>query len=167
MNVLLKKKKLEPPVHHLVQIRQFHGLTNGLVVLDYLIKRGRERSSSNLEQPVATRKFAEMPKCGKYRMEKQSIYNGKESVIGVRSYLGQVRLLRTKYYNRDRNKHSYGGGQIIEKHSISAAADTKEILIPDTAHSKEESAVETMKDRKRKKETINNSMDSQMGSRKA
>ncbi|EGN91000.1 hypothetical protein SERLA73DRAFT_128260 [Serpula lacrymans var. lacrymans S7.3] len=42
MNVLLKKKKLEPPVHHLVQIRQFHGLTNGLV--------GRERSSSNLEQ---------------------------------------------------------------------------------------------------------------------
>ncbi|EGN90968.1 hypothetical protein SERLA73DRAFT_140845 [Serpula lacrymans var. lacrymans S7.3] len=41
MNVLLKKKKLEPPVHHLVQIRQFHGLTNGLVV---------ERSSSNLEQ---------------------------------------------------------------------------------------------------------------------
>ncbi|EGN91192.1 hypothetical protein SERLA73DRAFT_192448, partial [Serpula lacrymans var. lacrymans S7.3] len=50
MNVLLKKKKLEPPVHHLVQIRQFHGLTNGLVVLDHLIKRGRERSSSNLEQ---------------------------------------------------------------------------------------------------------------------
>ncbi|EGN91304.1 hypothetical protein SERLA73DRAFT_192378 [Serpula lacrymans var. lacrymans S7.3] len=42
--------KLEPPVHHLVQIRQFHGLTNGLVVLDHLIKRGRERSSSNLEQ---------------------------------------------------------------------------------------------------------------------
>ncbi|EGN96906.1 hypothetical protein SERLA73DRAFT_140754 [Serpula lacrymans var. lacrymans S7.3] len=41
MNVLLKKKKLEPP---------FHGLTNGLVVLDHLIKRGRERSSSNLEQ---------------------------------------------------------------------------------------------------------------------
>ncbi|EGN91112.1 hypothetical protein SERLA73DRAFT_148736, partial [Serpula lacrymans var. lacrymans S7.3] len=28
----------------------FHGLTNGLVVLDHLIKRGRERSSSNLEQ---------------------------------------------------------------------------------------------------------------------
>ncbi|EGN91149.1 hypothetical protein SERLA73DRAFT_192470 [Serpula lacrymans var. lacrymans S7.3] len=45
-----EKKKLEPPVHHLVQIRQFHGLTNGLVVLDHLIKRGRERSSSNLEQ---------------------------------------------------------------------------------------------------------------------
>ncbi|EGN91232.1 hypothetical protein SERLA73DRAFT_192427 [Serpula lacrymans var. lacrymans S7.3] len=44
------EKKLEPPVHHLVQIRQFHGLTNGLVVLDHLIKRGRERSSSNLEQ---------------------------------------------------------------------------------------------------------------------
>ncbi|EGN91154.1 hypothetical protein SERLA73DRAFT_192466 [Serpula lacrymans var. lacrymans S7.3] len=50
MNVLLKKKNLEPPVHHLVQIRQFHGLTNGLVVLDHLIKQGRERSSSNLEQ---------------------------------------------------------------------------------------------------------------------
>ncbi|EGN94893.1 hypothetical protein SERLA73DRAFT_187991 [Serpula lacrymans var. lacrymans S7.3] len=36
--------------HHLVQIRQFHGLTNGLVVLDHLIKQGRERSSPNLEQ---------------------------------------------------------------------------------------------------------------------
>ncbi|EGN91274.1 hypothetical protein SERLA73DRAFT_192396 [Serpula lacrymans var. lacrymans S7.3] len=45
-----EEKKLEPQVHHLVQIRQFHGLTNGLVVLDHLIKRGRERSSSNLEQ---------------------------------------------------------------------------------------------------------------------
>ncbi|EGN91325.1 hypothetical protein SERLA73DRAFT_192370, partial [Serpula lacrymans var. lacrymans S7.3] len=40
MNVLLEKKELEPPVHHLVQIRQFHGLTNGLVMLDHLIKRG-------------------------------------------------------------------------------------------------------------------------------
>ncbi|EGO01417.1 hypothetical protein SERLA73DRAFT_158744 [Serpula lacrymans var. lacrymans S7.3] len=56
MNVLLKKKKLEPPVHHLVQIRQFHGLTNGLVVLDHLIKRGRERSSSNLEQSTDWRR---------------------------------------------------------------------------------------------------------------
>ncbi|EGN91628.1 hypothetical protein SERLA73DRAFT_192196, partial [Serpula lacrymans var. lacrymans S7.3] len=27
-----------------------HGLTNGLVVLDHLVKRGREGSSSNLEQ---------------------------------------------------------------------------------------------------------------------
>ncbi|EGN92157.1 hypothetical protein SERLA73DRAFT_191488 [Serpula lacrymans var. lacrymans S7.3] len=50
MNVLLKKKKLEPPVHHLVQIRWFHGLTNRLVVLDHLVKRGRVRSSSSLEQ---------------------------------------------------------------------------------------------------------------------
>ncbi|EGO02525.1 hypothetical protein SERLA73DRAFT_158486 [Serpula lacrymans var. lacrymans S7.3] len=50
MNVLLKKKKLEPPVHHLVQIRRFHGLTNGLIVLDHLDKQGRKRSSSNLEQ---------------------------------------------------------------------------------------------------------------------
>ncbi|EGN91610.1 hypothetical protein SERLA73DRAFT_192206 [Serpula lacrymans var. lacrymans S7.3] len=50
MNVLLKKRKLEPPVHHLVQIRQFHCLTNRLVVLDRLVKRGRERSSPNLEQ---------------------------------------------------------------------------------------------------------------------
>ncbi|EGO03635.1 hypothetical protein SERLA73DRAFT_158201 [Serpula lacrymans var. lacrymans S7.3] len=62
MNVLLKKKKLEPPVHHLVQIRQFHGLTNGLVVLDHLIKQGRERTSSNLEQanpptPSVEKKF--------------------------------------------------------------------------------------------------------------
>ncbi|EGN91141.1 hypothetical protein SERLA73DRAFT_192475 [Serpula lacrymans var. lacrymans S7.3] len=55
MNILLKKKKLEPPVHHLVQIRQFHGLTNGLVMLEHLVKRGRERSSPNLEQ-VSPRK---------------------------------------------------------------------------------------------------------------
>ncbi|EGN91557.1 hypothetical protein SERLA73DRAFT_128141 [Serpula lacrymans var. lacrymans S7.3] len=50
MNVLLKKKELEPLVHHLVQIPQFHGLTNDLVVLDHLVKQGRERNSSNLEQ---------------------------------------------------------------------------------------------------------------------
>ncbi|EGN97966.1 hypothetical protein SERLA73DRAFT_153197 [Serpula lacrymans var. lacrymans S7.3] len=52
MNVLLKKKELDPPVHHLVQIQQFHGLTNGLVVLDHLVKKGslRERSSLNLKQ---------------------------------------------------------------------------------------------------------------------
>ncbi|EGO00393.1 hypothetical protein SERLA73DRAFT_160279 [Serpula lacrymans var. lacrymans S7.3] len=56
MNVLLKKKKLEPPVHHLVQIQQFHGLTNGLVVLDHLVKRGRERSSPNLEQSTDWRR---------------------------------------------------------------------------------------------------------------
>ncbi|EGN91288.1 hypothetical protein SERLA73DRAFT_148614, partial [Serpula lacrymans var. lacrymans S7.3] len=47
--------KLEPVVHHLVQIQRFHGLTNRLVVLDHLVKRGREGSSPNLEQ-VSPRK---------------------------------------------------------------------------------------------------------------
>ncbi|EGN91104.1 hypothetical protein SERLA73DRAFT_192490 [Serpula lacrymans var. lacrymans S7.3] len=67
-----------PPVHHLVQIRQFHGLTNGLVVLDHLIKRGRERSSSNLEQ------VSSQAACGSCSCSKD---NGQK--ISVPKWMGQ------------------------------------------------------------------------------